>query len=840
MAENERRETELVLAPNEYAFVLDKTKGQVNTCVGPYKGTVSTTEQPVIYDEKARRYRPCQLDQAVQEFVYVPEGHYVVLENPADGSQNPPPVGTPTQAVKLQVGRKVNIPGPCTFPLWPGQAAQVLDGHHLRSNQYLLVRVYNEDAARANWEKAVVKPQAPSGSEPTGEEPPMAAPATEPPDLTMGKLMVIEGTEVSFYIPPTGIEVLPEPRGSSNYVQDAVTLEQLEYCILLNEDGRKRYINGPAVVFPKPTEQFVEHNGNRKFRAYELSDTTGIYLRVIAPYTDEAGEYAVGEELFLSGDATIYFPRPEHAIIRYRGQADPRIFAVAIPEGQGRYVLSRQTGAVSIVRGPTMFLPDPRKEVVVKRILSDKQVGLWFPASDIALQYNRDLRVEADQSAEPLESDDELSVRSLGSTLGARRPVRFRDQATEGYIGDQFDRSTTFTPPRTIIIDDRYEGAVKVSVWTGYGVQTVRSNGERRVVVGPQDVLLEHDETLEVLELSTGKPKTTDRLLKTVYLRTANNTVSDVVRAETRDLCSVDIKLSYRVNFEGDSGRWFGVENYVKFLCDHLKSMIKNMVQHLTIEEFYRNAADLIRDLILGKAREGENGKRPGRVFDENGMRVYDVEVLFVEIKNDTIRDRLQTDQFQAITQSLESAALERKLKLTQERERINQEVARAEAETTKEMLRLHEEAATAEHALAEAKTRFETLEEEQKLQAREDKQPRLDAIAQAELIRIRAAEDQQLALKQKALELDLLRLKAETAVVREKAEAITPDLIGALTTFSERDLVAKATIALGPLTIFGGNSVAEIVATVFADTPLANLMKKPNGSPSAAVAPRG
>ena len=56
----------------------------------------------------------------------------------------------------------------------------------------------------------------------------------------MGKNMIIQGTDVSFYIPPTGIEVVPDRRGQ--YVRDAV-LERLEYCILLNEDGNKRYIS---------------------------------------------------------------------------------------------------------------------------------------------------------------------------------------------------------------------------------------------------------------------------------------------------------------------------------------------------------------------------------------------------------------------------------------------------------------------------------------------------------------------------------------------------------------------------------------------------------------------
>jgi hypothetical protein len=69
-------------------------------------------------------------------------------------------------------------------------------------------------------------------------------------------------------------------------VREAVTLERLEYCILLDEDGNKRFIQGPAVVFPKPTESFVEKAGARKFRAIELNENSGIYLKVIAPYEE--------------------------------------------------------------------------------------------------------------------------------------------------------------------------------------------------------------------------------------------------------------------------------------------------------------------------------------------------------------------------------------------------------------------------------------------------------------------------------------------------------------------------------------------------------------------------
>ena len=52
-----------------------------------------------------------------------------------------------------------------------------------------------------------------------------------------------------------------------------------------DKDGNKRYIKGPDVVFPEPTERFVEKNGSRKFKAIELNEISGIYLKVIAPYS---------------------------------------------------------------------------------------------------------------------------------------------------------------------------------------------------------------------------------------------------------------------------------------------------------------------------------------------------------------------------------------------------------------------------------------------------------------------------------------------------------------------------------------------------------------------------
>ncbi|MCB9701482.1 MAG: hypothetical protein H6711_06305 [Myxococcales bacterium] len=815
------RERDLVLAPNEFAFILDETKGNINVYVGPHKTSLANTDQPVVFDPETKRFGRRVLDEAIQPLAIAPEGWYLVLKNPArDGSH--PRTGALNNLPELEVGRKVNIPGPVSFALWPGQMIRTIKAHNLRSNQYLLVRVYDEAGAKNNWKNAVIKPQKVevSGEVATetgaSEEDSIFASDRVLEDLTIGKVLVIRGTDVSFYMPPTGVEVVADSEG--NYVRDAVTLERLEYCILLDENGNKRYIQGPAVVFPRPTETFINRGGARKFRAIELNENSGIYIKVIAPYEEEGVRYKVGDELFLTGnEQMIYFPRPEHAIIKYGEQE--KHYAVAIPAGEARYVLDRLSGKIFLRRGPCIFLPDPRKEVIVRRILDPRTVALWFPGNREALDYNRMLAANERGGVAPPEPEP---------AKGARKEREVARQAKSEFAGDGFTRNQTFTGPRTIVLDTRYEGAVSIDVWTGYSVLVVNKTGERRVVSGPTTLLLEYDEFLQVLELSTGTPKSDEELLRTVYLRVLNNKVSDAVEAETRDLVRVHLLLSYRVNFEGEASRWFEVENYVKFLTDHLRSLIRSAVKQEGIERFYADAAGFVRDVVLGKI--GEDGKRPGRRFGENGMRIYDVEVLDVQIGDKTIAGLLVDAQHAVVQQTLALAEGQRKLHYTRENEAISREIAAVQSQTRQEALSLKRteiermlEVRLAEiQADAEARARKQAAE----LAAQEG----LDAIHSAGLERDRRGRELELALEAKALEQRLGELRAEVQAVVDKAQAVSPDLVAALQAFGDRALAEKMAETMAPLAILGGESVAEVLARLLRGTPLARYLGAAKG----------
>ena len=237
--------------------------------------------------------------------------------------------------------------------------------------------------------------------------------------------------------------------------------------------------------------------------------------------------------------------------------------------------------------------------------------------------------------------------------------------ASAGFMDDEIFRKTEYTKPRTIKLDTKYEGAILLNVWPNYAVQIVNKAGDRRVVEGPKVIMLEYDETLETLELSTGKPKTDNVLMKTAYLQTKNNVVSDIVTVETKDLVAVDVRISYRVNFEGDNKNWFKVSDYVKLLTQHMRSLIRNVVKKQTIENFHDNATDIIRNTILGESKEG---KRIGRTFEENGMKIYDVEVLNVKIGDATIAKMLVDSQHDIVAKNLGVISLQKDLEYSKKR----------------------------------------------------------------------------------------------------------------------------------------------------------------------------
>lgn len=794
---NSMRQKDLVLAPNEFCLLQSKTNGVIKTCTGPIMMTISQQEALVVFDSKTKKFKELSnFDQAKQLFINAPENWYVILKNPtANGSY--PEIGKSMIAPELNIGQKVNVRGPVSFSLFPGQMAKVIKGHALRSNQYLLARVYEADAASKNQ----------------GEMLDTEGKVVEKKNDTYvnGQILVIKGTEVSFYIPPTGIEVIPinnDP--AKGYVREAVTLERLEYCILKDEDGNKRYVHGPEVVFPEPTESFVTSpKGGFIFRAIELSPISGIYVKVIAEYKDDDGKvHPVGEELFITGnDQMIYYPRPEHAVINYDNKMMHH--AIAIPEGEGRYIMNRLTGEISTVRGPRMYLPDPRTEVVVKRKLSQKQCELWYPGNTDALEYNLSLSEKSVEKNPRKGTVADLDAYAF-STFASMDSTLANLEAKAN-----ISRGTSYTKPRTITLDNKFEGVVSIDVWTGYAVNVISKDGTRQVVCGPQTILLDYDQTLETLELSTGRPKTTDKLIKTVFLRHENNKVSDLINVETKDFVKAAVKVSYCVDFDPNFvDKWFSVENYVKYMCDRERALIKRAAKEYTIEEFWQNYSDIVRNIAIDACEENAGKPHIGRFFPENGMYVHDCEVLSIEVESD-IEDMLIEHQHETVRQNLKLVSAQKEA-----------DVAKAMAVSEKMMQELRSQELINKMALQEAEAtrkleiqaKINRQTEAEKMaakQAEKDMQVIIDAIAEADRVRKDADFKQTMAHEAEEMAQKTAHERELADIEKAKNEAYAQTIATIMGSISE-DLIAAITVG-------GKTQLAEVVAEHLSPYAIAN-----------------
>ncbi len=351
------------------------------------------------------------------------------------------------------------------------------------------------------------------------------------------------------------MEVVADEKGK--YMRNAVTLIDGEFCLLLAPDGKRSYCRGPAVVFPKPMDEFVQKDNRRVFKAYPLRKNTGLHIRVVKDFAAvegdqvSAGSYRAGQELFLKDQEGFFFPTEDLEVLG-------EVRAIPIAEKEGIYVRNVETGSIVTEVGPKNYLPDPTREEVVQRVL------------------------------------DVETSRRYGLSGGV----------------DKSKAVSIYIPPSFAVL--------------------VTAKNKREVFVGPQTRILGYSDDLEVLKLSTGTPKSDASPLSTCFLQVGGNKVSDVVLVKTGDHVEIEVALSYRVSFvandDADREKWFNVKNYVSLMCDHLSSIIRAAVRNTSIEAFHANSTEIIRTAVLGEKRGEE--KRAGRTFSENGMMIYDVEVL--------------------------------------------------------------------------------------------------------------------------------------------------------------------------------------------------------------------
>lgn len=809
---------DIVLTWDTFTWILDEGSGKIDTHVGPTTVTPTKQEEPVILNKKGD-FEKVEKDKAVQKIIQACTGDYTILENPAlDGKPPQPKKNAP---VDLVIGKKINIAGPSSFALWPGQKANVVQGHRLRKDQYLVIRKY--DKVETGEEKVeVVEGETTVKKDKNKISLEKLLDKISLKDQPIGFELVVTGAEISFYMPPSGIEVVQGENGT--YVCDAVVPGEMQYCVIIDENGDHHYHRGSNIVFPaSPYEKFLENkDGKKVFNAYELTKGQGLHVLVLKPIDNkiweklmpipwpgsEANEISAGTEWIIDGVESRFYPFDHIKVLA-------TIPATIIPEGKGKYIQDLETGKVETIKGSKAFILDPRKKNLAERSFDELTTALYRGVK-----------------AYRIYTDDVTRVRNLGP--GIAKAVSSALESVWHAEAEEYDSKEAIeiqVPPGV---------AVMVLGMTEDGLQ-------RKVVEGPDSILLDFAQRLEVLELSTGKPKDADVLLLTCFLQVQNK-VSDIIKnIYTKDGVELELKVSIRVVFEGNSEKWFNIKNYIKLLYDHLRSRIIRIARKYSVEEFSANYTDIIRDEILGKKPEQEGDRRPGCPFNENNMKVYDIDILTFTIKNTEVARMIEEAEEEDIRSRFMIKSEERR----RDTEKTTQIVQR-EIDLEQHKTRMMDKDNKGKEAAKQSEIKITAIEQAEAEELRTKEKEKVVGAVEAEMIRskleaqlydesLKVEKNNEFTLSRAKTEAEAARIKhaesethdkvlaeievskleAQASAAKEMNSSVVPGLIAAMQTLGDKNLAAALAQNFHVPAIFKGMGIAEIAGTIFSGTPL-------------------
>jgi hypothetical protein len=866
-----------------FLWSLNQTSGEILTHAGPTEFTPSANDRIVrILDKGGYQEAPME----ARPFVVAQDGEYVLLSNPVveEATLEFPngafvPGGNKEKNLKL--GTKKVIPGPCAFLLWPGQNAEVRPAHKLSPNHYVLCEVVGPvDQTAPNYKDVLRAAQLSSAiidSEDGGTEPASESGPAVRRELTIGQRLVIQGRHTQYFIPPSGIDIIPP-------LEEMESKDDADGTLLLPPNLRDECAHLVAQVASGLShKQFGILKNELRHRQDLTIGQRAIFLAAL----DEAQD---------SRDKKIKRDKSDRAE-RRMGYADPYARRAVVLGPKEFCVLYDADGRPRIVRGPARVSPGPDDTFMIRgsrrRVYDAYELGenqaLWIRivTSIGKAQLAKLVPSGTALDRETYEPGDELIIRGQPSVFfpfieseiihPGNREIHVGndhedvvitaigiDQRSGIYVRNlRTGRVQTVRGERSYLVDPRFEEHVTRTVpsdrwrlWTGEAAGDeivasswavsiaipnneavmVTSHDSRRVEVGPKAILLGYEEELAQLHLSRGQSKDGKSTIPTCFLRVSGARVADTFLIESSDFVQLQVKIGFTGHFEAPSEdervRWFAVEDPVKLLADTVRARLRRAARSKTATELHREIQAIVDREVLGDG---------GRLrFPENGMVLTAANVLACDVADADIASTFKSVLKQAVQLSLEDEAASRRLEserlkhaIDAEEQAILREASRRKAETHKAESEAHHEIELRALQLRADRKDVEldrSHAQERKVLGEKVTAMRANADATAAAEIRRAEGDAEANAKRYAVEEAHLAAlgeveKARTRSLAEadalKLTAIQPELVGALHAAADSVVMKAAAENMNLVSLLGGRTPSDLFSALVRGTPL-------------------
>ena len=206
-------------------------------------------------------------------------------------------------------------------------------------------------------------------------------------------------------------------------------------------------------------------------------------------------------------------------------------------------------------------------------------------------------------------------------------------------------------------------------------------------------------------------------------------------------------------------------------------------------------------------------------------MIITDIEILNVSVSRE-VAELLNNHQLDMIDKTIQLSGVSERIKLIEAiAEADKKEAAAANAKALYE-IELKHDIEKERMIKAEAIEARKQAAAQAKAQAELDLQEILNQVNEAQIARDKAMNMEKIALQKELEAIEESKQKAYAETVSKIMESVTPDLVAALSTKANAELLTEATKNMTPYAIAKGESVADTINTLMRGTSLEGILK--------------
>ncbi len=418
-----------------------------------------------------------------------------------------------------------------------------------------------------------------------------------------------------------------------------------------------------------------------------INDRQAIHLRAIKAFKDFYGkDHKAGEEWILTPDITTW-----HIIDIFEEQVN-LLNMIVLSKDQYSVILNpigpdgkNQKGSKKLMKGQKTFFLQPGEELesgIQNIMILNENEAVLLQAKESFKDENEESRVPGDKwmikgpcrflppieveivekrSVIPLDDKEGIYVRdtktgNLRAHIGKSYLLEANEELWSNELSEIEEQILEKANPEV----GKRDKTKIVSYKCPYNqvMQIFNYKSEKsRIVFGPDLILLEPDEKFCLMFLSGKTPKVPG-VIKTLSLNMGPTYTTDRIEVETSDHALLVIEVAYNWFFDVDKNneeeckKIFAVRDCIGEMCSLMAGRVRGAVAEMTLNDFHKNSAKVIRKAVMGATDGKINDKY---LFTNNLLAISNVDIKNIDTKNKDIKDKLQKTVNLAIESSTKS-----------------------------------------------------------------------------------------------------------------------------------------------------------------------------------------